>query len=183
MDRTLVWRVARRWWWLLFVATLAGGALGYGVSLQLSPTYQATTTLLVTQNQAEGVVQLNDLQTAERLANTFSRLITLRPVLEQAITDGQLPFTAEDLEEALSVANPAGTQLLEVSARADNAEVAAVVERAWWPARFARRSSTRQSSWRPMSSRWGPAAPDGSTASCWGAWRRKCCAAAGARRS
>lgn len=127
MDRTLVWRVARRWWWVLFAAALAGGALGYGVSLQLPPTYQATTTLLVTQHQTEGVVQLNDLQTAERLANTFSRLVTLRPVLDQAIEDGQLPFSPEDLEAALSVSNPAGTQLLEVSARADNAEVAAVV--------------------------------------------------------
>lgn len=127
MDRAFVWRVARRWWWVLVAATLAGGALGYGISLQMSPTYEATTTLLVTQNRTEGVVQLNDLQTAERLANTFSRLVTLRPVLEQAIEEGGLPFTPEQLDDAIGVANPTGTQLLEVSARADDPEVAAVV--------------------------------------------------------
>lgn len=127
MDRTLAWRVARRWWWVIVAATLAGGALAYGVSLQVTPTYEATTTLLVTQRQTEGVVQLNDIQTAERLANTFSRLVTLRPVLEQSIADGGLPFTPGELDSAITVSNPPGTQLLEVSARADDPDVAALV--------------------------------------------------------
>lgn len=127
MDRTLAWRVARRWWWVIVAATLAGGALAYGVSLQITPTYEATTTLLVTQRQTEGVVQLNDIQTAERLANTFSRLVTLRPVLEQSIADGGLPFTPGELRGAIIVSNPPGTQLLEVSARADDPDIAALV--------------------------------------------------------
>lgn len=126
MDLTLSWRVVRRWWWVLVAATLAGGALGYGLSLQVTPTYEATTTLLVTQRQTEGVVQLNDIQTAERLANTFSRLVTLRPVLVQAIEDGQLPFTVGELDASIAVTNPTGTQLLEVAARADDPDIAAL---------------------------------------------------------
>lgn len=125
MDLTLTWRVVRRWWWVLVAATIAGGGLGYGLSLQITPTYEATTTLLVTQRETEGVVQLNDLQTAERLANTFSRLVTLRPVLDQAIADGALPISAKNLDEAISVSNPTGTQLLEVSARAEDPDFAA----------------------------------------------------------
>ena len=125
MDLTLTWRVVRRWWWVLVATTLAGGALGYGVSLQITPTYEATTRLLITQRQTEGVVQLNDLQTAERLANTFSRLVTLRPVLQQAIEDGQLPFTVGQLDDQIAVSNPGGTTLLEVSARANEPELAA----------------------------------------------------------
>ncbi len=125
MDVTLAWRMIRRWWWALIAATVVGGALGYGLSLQITPTYESTTTLLVTQRETEGVVQLNDIQTAERLANTFSRLVTLRPVLDQAIGEGALPFSVNALDERITVANPAGTQLLEVSARADDAELAA----------------------------------------------------------
>jgi capsular exopolysaccharide synthesis family protein len=125
MDVTLAWRMVRRWWWVLVAATVVGGALGYGLSLQIDPTYEAEATLLVTQRETEGVVQLNDIQTSERLANTFSRLVTLRPVLEQAVADGSLPFTAAQLDELVAVSNPTGTQLLEVSARANNAEVAA----------------------------------------------------------
>ncbi|MDA2983710.1 MAG: Wzz/FepE/Etk N-terminal domain-containing protein [Actinomycetota bacterium] len=125
MDVTLAWRMIRKWWWVLIAATAVGGALGYGLSLQVAPTYEATTTLLVTQRQTEGVVQLNDIQTAERMANTFSRLVTLRPVLEQAIADGALPFSIADLDAAIAVNNPTGTQLLEVSARANDADIAA----------------------------------------------------------
>lgn len=125
MDVTLAWRMIRKWWWVLIAATAVGGALGYGLSLQVAPTYEATTTLLVTQRQTEGVVQLNDIQTAERMANTFSRMVTLRPVLEQAIADGALPFSITDLDTAIAVNNPTGTQLLEVSARANDADIAA----------------------------------------------------------
>lgn len=127
MDTTLMIRLGRRWWWVLVASTLTAGALAYGGSIQIAPSYDAATTLLVTQHQAEGVVQLNDLQTAERLANTFSRLVTLRPVLEQAIADGDLPFTPDELIEALTVTNPSATQLLEVSARTGDPTLSAHV--------------------------------------------------------
>jgi len=127
VDTTFALRLVRRWWWVLVAATLAGGAIAYGVSLQLAPAYEARTVLLVTQRQDTNLVQLNDLQTAERLANTFSRLVRLRPVLEQAIADGNLPFTPDQLSTALTVTNPQATQLLEVSARAGDPILAAHV--------------------------------------------------------
>jgi len=127
MDRALAVRIVRKWWWALVAALLLGAALAYGVSLRLDPTYEATTTLLVTQRQDEGVVQLNDIQTSERLANTFSRLVTLHPVLDQAITDGSLPYTTSALESAIRVSNPAATQLLEVTARAGDPNMAALL--------------------------------------------------------
>ncbi|PKN82206.1 MAG: hypothetical protein CVU47_03810 [Chloroflexi bacterium HGW-Chloroflexi-9] len=127
MDIHLALHVLRRWWWLLIAATVAGGIISYGVSTRLTPTYEATTTLLVVQAPAEGVVQLNDIQTAERLANTFSRLVTLRPVLERAIAQAGLPFTPSALEERLTVRNPRTTQLLEVSARSSQPELAAII--------------------------------------------------------
>ncbi|MFA7248277.1 MAG: polysaccharide biosynthesis tyrosine autokinase [Dehalococcoidia bacterium] len=127
MDIATSVQLLRKWWWLFIAALLVGGGLAYGVSLRLDPTYRATTTLLVVQRQAEGVVQLNDIQTAERLANTFSRLVTIRPVLEQAVSDGHLPFSADDLEKRISVRNPTSTQLLEVSAESSDPALAATM--------------------------------------------------------
>lgn len=125
MDLATLIRLARRWWWLVTGAAVLGGLIAALVSARLTPSYEARTTLLVVQRQGEGVVQLNDLQTAERLANTFSRLVTLRPVLDRAIQEGGLPFDSDELQRRIEVANPRGTQLLEVTGHASNADLAA----------------------------------------------------------
>ena len=125
VDLVALVQIGRRWWWLVFSAAILGGVAAFLVSTRITPTYEARTTLLVVQRQNEGVVQLNDLQTAERLANTFSRLVTLRPVLDRSIQEGSLPFDATELEKRVGVTNPRGTQLLEVTARASNADLAA----------------------------------------------------------
>ena len=116
--------MARRWWWLLLLIAIVGGASAYAVSKLVTPTYEATTTLLVVHQQETGSVGLSDLQASERLANTFSELVTVRPVLESAIARAGLTFTPEELEERLTVNNPPTTQLLEITAKASTAPVA-----------------------------------------------------------
>ena len=125
MDLTTSLALLRKWWWLFLASLLVGGGAAYGASLRLTPTYEAATTLLVVQRQTEGAVQLNDIQTAERLANTFSRLVTIRPVMEQSIADGNLPFSPEELEKRITVRNPTSTQLLEVVAQSSDPTLAA----------------------------------------------------------
>ena len=115
----------RRWWWLLLASIVVGAVVAYAVSSLVTPSYRATTTLLVSQQQTPGVVQLNDLQASERLATTFSRLVTVRPVLERAVRDAGLAMTPEDLGKRISVDNPRTTQLLDVHATDSNPEEAA----------------------------------------------------------
>lgn len=124
MELTQYLAVARRWWWLFALTTLIGGLTAYGVSKLVTPTYRATTTMLVVQQQDPGIVGLADLQASERLANTFTKLITLRPVLQTAIAQGGLTLTPEELKKRLSVSSPPTTQLLEVSADASTPEAA-----------------------------------------------------------
>lgn len=109
MELSQYLAIARRRWWLLFASILIGGGAAYAASDRIPPTYEATATLLIVQTQTEGVVQLNDLQTSERLANTFRRLVTIQPVLERAIAEGGLALTTEELKERLSVSNPSST--------------------------------------------------------------------------
>lgn len=125
MDLDTLVRIGRRWWWLVLGAAILGGVAAFLVSTRITPSYEARTTLLVVQRQAEGIVQLNDLQAAERLANMFSRLVTLRPVLDRSVQDGNLPFDAGELATRVGVTNPRGTQLLVVTARASDPELAA----------------------------------------------------------
>ena len=124
MELTHYFAIARRWWWLLALTTLIGGATAYVASQLVTPTYRATTTMLVVQQQDPGNVGLADLQASERLANTFTELVTVRPVLETAIQRGGLRMTPGELDERLTVSSPPTTQLLEVSAEASNPEAA-----------------------------------------------------------
>lgn len=124
MELTHYVAIARRWWWLLALSTLIGGTTAWTVSQFVTPTYRATTTMLVVQQQTPGNVGLADLQASERLANTFSELVTVRPVLERAIEQAGLRITPEELDERLSVSSPPTSQLLEVSAEASTPEAA-----------------------------------------------------------
>jgi succinoglycan biosynthesis transport protein ExoP len=124
MEVTQYLAIARRWWWLLVLTSVAGGVTAYVVSKAVTPTYRATTTLLVVQQQESGAVGLADLQASERLANTFTQLVTVRPVLESAIARGGLSLTPDELDERLSVSSPPTTQLLEITAEASNPEAA-----------------------------------------------------------
>lgn len=124
MEVTQYLAIARRWWWLLVLTSLTGGLTAYLVSNAVTPTYRATTTLLVVQQQESGAVGLADLQASERLANTFTQLVTVRPVLESAIARGGLSLTPDELDQRLSVTSPPTTQLLEITAEASNPEAA-----------------------------------------------------------
>ncbi|MEZ4503371.1 MAG: polysaccharide biosynthesis tyrosine autokinase [Dehalococcoidia bacterium] len=121
MDADQVISVARRWWWALLLAAVGGAAVALAVSLLLPPRYEATATLLVAQRQDAEVLQLNDLQASERLANTFSRLVVLDPVLEAAAEELGDGLDIDSLERAVAVTNPRNTQLLEVTASASTA--------------------------------------------------------------
>lgn len=124
MELSRYFGPARRWWWLLLLTTILGGATAWGVSQVVTPTYRATATLLVVQQQDEGNIGIADLQASERLANTFTRLVTVRSVLTEAIERGGLTLTPEELEERLSVSSPPTTQLLEITAEASDPEAA-----------------------------------------------------------
>ena len=124
MGLTQYLAIARRWWWLLVLSTFIGGASAFAMSRLVTPTYEATTTLLVVHQQESGNVGLSDLQASERLANTFSELVTVRPVLESAIARAGLDLSAEELKERLTVNNPPTTQLLEITAEASTADTA-----------------------------------------------------------
>lgn len=116
--------LTRRWWWLLLVCAVVGGGIAYGAATLVTPTYRASATLLVVQQQDPNSIGLSDLQASERLANTFARLVTVRPVLEAAITRGEFSLSPSELRGRITVTRPAATQLLVVTAEASQADAA-----------------------------------------------------------
>jgi len=113
-------RILRRWWWLFVASTLVGAIVAYVASSQITPTYEATTKMLVVTQQTQGIIQRNDLETSQLLANTFSGMITVRPILERAIAQGGFDMSVGELRQSISISTPPSTQLLQVTAHASD---------------------------------------------------------------
>ena len=120
-------RFLRRWWWLLAVGLLLGGAGSYVVSHLLTPIYRASATVLVNQTQVPGTIAYNDILTSERLTKTYSELIKARPVLDTVIDELALPFGPEELAGMIDVEVVGDTQLLRVSAESSDPEQARLI--------------------------------------------------------
>jgi succinoglycan biosynthesis transport protein ExoP len=120
-------RFLRRWWWLLAVGLLLGGASSYLVSHLLTPIYRASATVLVNQTQVPGTVAYNDILTSERLTKTYSELIKKRPVLDTVIDELKLPFGPEELAGMIDVEVVGDTQLLRVSAESPDPDQARLI--------------------------------------------------------
>mgnify|MGYP001224210957 FL=1 len=105
----------RRWWWVFIVCPLLAAAAAYGVSRALTPIYRAEATLFIDQRETTGSLNVGDIQAAQELAATYSRLVTARPVLEQTINRLSLDTTPEDLVENISVTRIGSTQLVEIA--------------------------------------------------------------------
>jgi len=119
--------VLRRRWLLIALLPLIAGLSSYLISHQMTPIYAATTTLLVNQTVQPGVVQYNDVLTSERLTNTYSELVSRRPVLSQVVVSMSLPYDEATLHSKISVSPVRNTQLLRVRVQDPNRGLSAAI--------------------------------------------------------
>lgn len=73
----------RRWWWVVLAAAVIAAVIGYVVSSQSSPTYEATVRLLVGPFNADADTQ----KAAGTLAATYTYYVTSQPVLDATSAD------------------------------------------------------------------------------------------------
>jgi non-specific protein-tyrosine kinase len=117
----------RRWAWLLILVTVLAGVAAYLLSQRTTPVYQAVTTVLINEAPATRSTDYSAVMTSERLAQTYSQLMTKQPVLERVINSLSLPYDVDDLKEAIQVQPVRDTTLIEVRVEgADPAEAAAI---------------------------------------------------------
>lgn len=88
------------------------------------PSYRATTTLMILPASTEQTGDLNTLLAGERLALTYSQLITSRPILEEVIAQNGLSLSLDELEESITVEAIRDTQLIRVSITASSPSLA-----------------------------------------------------------
>lgn len=113
-------RAVRRLWWVPLVSALIAGLLGFGVGQMQSPSYTATTQMLVTE-QVSGTSVLAE---SDRTA-TFVTLVTSGPVLDRVILELGLDISREDLAEMITANTISGTQIIEIAVVSDSSQLSA----------------------------------------------------------
>jgi capsular polysaccharide biosynthesis protein len=111
--------VLRRWRYMLALATVASGVVGYVVAASVQPRYEASTRLLVGPLGGESKV----LRASGPLAETYAKLATTRALLDG--TARRLGVSRADID--LRANANAVTRLLTLRARSTDARLAARV--------------------------------------------------------
>lgn len=118
--------IGLRWWWLVVLAALVGGATGYFVSRQQAPVYQAAATIMVGQSIQAVELTTSDIMTSERLARTYADIARRQPVLQAVVDRLSLADTWQQLRDRVRVSPVRDTQLLEINVEAASPEEARV---------------------------------------------------------
>jgi capsular exopolysaccharide synthesis family protein len=120
-----IFSVIRRWWWLILCTALLAGITAYLVSSKLTPTYQASTTVLVQPGQNSLVDEYSAALAGQRLALTYSEMMKSNALLETVINRLGLSTTVEDFVKNIAVENVRDTQLIQVTVKDPSPEQAA----------------------------------------------------------
>ncbi len=110
----------RRCYWLLLAGMVFGAAVYFAVSFLVTPTYESKVSFYVYNSSnnvtQSGTINNSDLQAAESLATTYSKILESNSVLDAVLEDmgSDTALSRKDLSEMIDVSVISNTQLLEV---------------------------------------------------------------------
>ena len=89
---------------LVILGALLVGGLGYIISRNMPPVYQASTSLLVTPGSTQALDNYSSLIASERLAWTYAELLQSGPVLQETQRRLESPQSPADGSESAGFA-------------------------------------------------------------------------------
>jgi non-specific protein-tyrosine kinase len=125
MELRQYYLIVRRWLWLILLCTVLGAGSAFFVSTQTTPVYEASATLLIQQAPSGDGSDYQDILTSERLARTYSEMISGRPVMQSVIDQLGLAESPNDLAKQLTVELVRDTQLIRLKVEDENPHQAA----------------------------------------------------------
>ena len=117
--------------WIIAVVGLVFGIVTAGVNqFLLKPVYQATTTIITNKEIDEEMAQMStsdDFNFSQKMAVTYSNIITSKVVLDQVITNLKLNIDYYDLKGIVDVDTVDNTQIIEINVVYGNPTMAAKI--------------------------------------------------------
>ncbi len=115
LDLWMYIRPLVRWWWLIAICVVIGGASGY-LGARLSPrVYQSRTTLMVGQALQNPNPSATDLYTDQTLAQFYVDFVKREPVLKGTLNALGIPWDWTVLRAMVTSRVVVNTQLIEIS--------------------------------------------------------------------
>ncbi|MFP5114114.1 YveK family protein [Bacillaceae bacterium C204] len=109
------------------IAAIISGVVSY---IFLTPIYQASTQILVNQNQnknEQSLYNTNEVQTNLQLINTYNAIITSKRILNIVSEELNLDMTYEQLKGKITVGSEKDSQLVNLSVQDPDAKLAAQI--------------------------------------------------------
>jgi capsular exopolysaccharide synthesis family protein len=119
-----------QWAWLLLLSTIVFGVAAFFLSKNITPVYQAATSVLINEAPANKTTDYASIVTSERLAQTYAQLMLKTPVLEAVIGRLGLQREPDELEQEIQVQTTTDTQLIEIKVEDTNPMIAAAIANA-----------------------------------------------------
>lgn len=100
--------------WLILITTLAAIAGAVLVMRMMPPVYAATALIRITQTQTDNADYWH-FQSGELLKNTYTRLLTSTPILQEVIASLDLDLSPLELQQQVAVQRIAESELLQIT--------------------------------------------------------------------
>ena len=107
-------RLAKRWWWLVFLSVAVAAISSYWATRSVTPLYYTNATLMIGRVMQDPDPNQSDLSLGQQLAVTYAQMARRRPVLEAAIENLGLDMYWGALASRVNASIVPRTQLLEV---------------------------------------------------------------------
>ncbi len=115
LDLRALWQVIAKRWKLIVIIPLAAALISLLVSAYIiTPQYTASTTIIVTRPADTSELIYRDVQLSRELVGTYREIMHSRRVLEMAIVNRSLPYSAGELREKVDVQAVRDTELFTV---------------------------------------------------------------------
>lgn len=112
----------RRIWFLVVVTVLCAGVALVFTKTLVNEKFMATGSLYVTANPEATQANVNDINAAEKLVNSYILVLQSDRVANEILDDTQLEYTKKQLQATLSMNAPNNGQVLKISATTENPE-------------------------------------------------------------
>ncbi|HIX42374.1 MAG TPA: hypothetical protein H9983_03770 [Candidatus Kurthia intestinigallinarum] len=100
--------------WLILLITILGIVLGYVISTQMKPKYEATTEILIETDKSDNLLY------TQNMMETYREVLTSSALIKKVNEQGNFDLTTNEYNEQVKITMINTSQLITITAKADN---------------------------------------------------------------